>query len=201
MIAGLTASALAVPQQAQAGLTCSPFNNFGVRECTAGIQIGAMTARQNCPYWCWAACIETIFALKGFKVPQQAIVSKIFGSPICNTAVGPQIIGAINGYWTDLQGKRFKAMAQPLVDLQFGIANPAAMPIIARELNNNNPLINGALGHATLITAMRYKVDYASRGIPLEIWVRDPWPGNPNRRRLKPQERAGTFFLAAVRVT
>ncbi len=175
---------------------------MGVQQCTAGLEIGqTTTARQRCPEWCWAACIETIFALHGKSVPQEAIVDKIFGGPACSAAVGPQIIGAIDGIWTETNGRQFSARAVPLLDMQFGIWTPNAAAAVAIELANNNPLINGALGHATVLTAMTYLRDIYGRGMPMQIVVRDPWPESPNRRMLTVQEVAGTNFLAAIRVS
>jgi len=76
-----------------------------------------------------------------------------------------------------------------------------AAPIVATELANGYPLINGALGHATVLTEMTYLRDRFGRGMPVEFTVRDPWPENPNRRSLNAQEVAGTNFLALVRVS
>lgn len=48
---------------------CSRPDETGKQFCKAGLQIGPMqTARQRCDSWCWAACIQTVFALRGFDV-------------------------------------------------------------------------------------------------------------------------------------
>lgn len=198
--AGLAAGAL-WSTAAQAELMCGPFNNFGVRQCTAGLNIGPVpTAQQQCQNWCWAASIQTIFRLSGRKVSQERIVQKLFGSTACATATGPQIVDTITGDWETDDGQDFSAQAAPLLDLQFGVVNSAASAQVAQELAAGRPVINGALGHATVLTAMTYLVDIYSRGQPLEIIVRDPWPGNSNRRVLTAAEAAGTFFIAKVEV-
>jgi len=202
VLAGLGASLCLAGTKAFANVSCTPFDGFGRQICTAGLQLGAITtAQQQCQSWCWAACIETVFALHGHTVHQDAIVKKLFGQLVCTTANGPQIIQAINGSWVDAQGNAFNATAWPLIDLQFGMMAPNAAAAAAVELANNNPLINGAAGHATVMTAMTYVRDGFGNGMPTQIIVRDPWPGNSNLRTLGPQEVAGTFFLARVAVS
>ncbi|MGE0626783.1 MAG: hypothetical protein AB7O43_03090 [Hyphomicrobiaceae bacterium] len=171
-----------------------------MQTCTAGLQLGPIvTASQQCQNWCWAACIEAVFAMRGYRVSQRAIVRKIYGgTEPCSRAIGPQIIQAVNGPWIDANNRRFMAYAAPLIDLQFGVLHPQAAALAAQELARNNPLINGAAGHATVMTAMTYVRNNLGQGMPVQIIVRDPWPGNPNRRVLTPREVAGTFFLARV---
>ena len=56
------------------------------------------------------------------------------------------------------------------------------------------------MGHATLLTAMTY----SGNGFLVQLdqlIVRDPWPGNPNRRILTAQEAMNTNFLAKVAVS
>lgn len=200
VLGGLAASAL-LPRSAMADIVCSDYNYNGVQQCTAGVQIGNIrTAEQECQNWCWAACIEAIFRIHGRNVSQGAIVDRLFGSPVCNTATGPQIVGTINGQWRTVEGDYFYAQAAPLLDLSFGVNNPQAAAQAMHELEAGNPLINGALGHATVLTAMTFLRDVYGQGQPLELVVRDPWPYRPNRRVLTAQEAAGTFFIAKVTV-
>lgn len=190
-----------LPLPALAALRCGPFDGRGVQLCEVGIPNLTMpTVRQRCPQWCWAACIEAIFALHGHPVPQEAIVHRLFGGLVCRPVPGPGIVRAVDGAWRDASGTRFGAEAEVLWDAQYGFGRPDAAAEAARELAEGNPLINGALGHATVLTAMTYARDAAGRGQPLQIVVRDPWPLNPNRRVLGPQEAMGTMFLAKVRV-
>lgn len=176
-----------------------PFNRGMIRQCSAGIRIGGFTAQQECAQWCWAACIQAAFDLAGYEVPQEAIVEKLFGSRfVCQPAIGPQIAGAITGRWTDRRGRRFRARAYVLADLMFGIVNPSALSQASRFLADDVPLINGALGHATLMTSMTWVEDNFGQYQLQEIIVRDPWPGSPNRRHLSAKEYYGSMFLAAV---
>ena len=85
--------------------------------------------------------------------------------------------------------------------------NPATVilvPIIGvgmfalAELDKGYPLIIGALGHATVLTAANY-IKWRDGFMRLtELTVRDPWPDNPNRRTLTANEVQGAFFVARV---
>jgi hypothetical protein len=165
-----------------------------------GVEIRLATASQRCPEWCWAACIEAIFSFHRHPVSQRRIVEKVFGSDVCAPAIGPQIVSAINGEWIDDDGDTFEANADVLWDSQFSFGRPDAIIQAARELEADNPLIVGAMGHATMLTSMTY----SGNGMAIqlnELVVRDPWPGNPNRRRLTPQEAVYTQFLAKVDIS
>ncbi|HEV7658893.1 MAG TPA: hypothetical protein VGO55_03515 [Allosphingosinicella sp.] len=159
-----------------------------------------MTPAQLCPQWCWAACIEATFGLHNRPVGQQAIVNKLFGGTPCVPAQSPQIFAAINGGWLDAYGRPFQAMAEVIWDNQAGIAYPNSRSIIVSDLINGFPLINGAVGHATVVTSVQYAPTFPEPTI-LGVIVRDPWPMNPNRRALSSQEVAGTGFMARVRVS
>lgn len=193
---------------------------FGNRECTAGVQVSAVeTARQRCGDWCWAACIETVFALNGFNVPQERIVEKLFGTAQCLSASGDQILSAVGGAWVDESGRRFEARGSELTWAGFGMNSSLDRPggygdgvqgyrdlgalKIVNTLKDEFPLIigsippGGGIGHAMLLTAVRYTV--VSRGgsesIRLRsLIVRDPWPDNANRRELDESEVRGAIF-------
>lgn len=182
---------------------CSNFNYQGVRTCQVGLPIGPVpTARQECQNWCWAACIEAIFQLNGYRVDQEVIVEKVYGSrQACQTATGYQIASAVTGNWISADGTYFSAQADVLTDLSMGYARPDALAQAWRALESNTALINGAVGHATILTAMSYLEDVRGRTQLTGLTVRDPWPYSPNRRQLRADEVAGTFFLCRVLVS
>lgn len=199
---------LAAP--ASAGLVCTGFTEAGpggVQRCTVGVpSVAVQGAGQLCRFWCWAACIQSLFATTGFIIAdQQRIVQALFGRrDVCATATGAEIIRTINRDWQADDGRWFRAWAQPLLDLTLGLHNANVAQGVAWDLANGFPLINGALGHATLLTAMTYLTDRAgsSKGI-LDITVRDPWVpvGQPAAARsLSAAELQSTFFVAQVRV-
>jgi hypothetical protein len=185
-------------QSTVASLKCWDYGP--VRTCNVGLPVALMTASQECLAWCWAACIQAIFDYHGFSVEQERIVHKLFGAPACVPALGPHVAYAIDGKWIDDLGKRFQARAQVLWDSQFGFGRPDAITIAAQELAKDNPLILGAMGHATVMTSMTYSGNGQFVQIN-EVIVNDPWPGNRNRRALSHKEALATQFLAAVRVT
>jgi hypothetical protein len=219
-------SALALPGVSQARQECSA--PFGNRECMAGLQIGAVeTARQRCGNWCWAACIETVFALNGFSVPQERIVEKVFGTTQCLSANGDQILHAIGGPWVDENGRRFEARGSELTWAGFGMSSSLDRPDdygegiqgyrdlgaikIVNTLKDEYPLIvgsippGGGIGHAMLLTAVRYSVvPHGGQGVESirlrSLIVRDPWPDNPNRRELDESEVRGAVFGIKITV-
>lgn len=192
-------------QAARAALQCGPYQPNGVRLCEAGLIVNlnpilASVGYQERPYWCWAACISAVFGFHGYSVSQSDVVSKVFGSDFNTTADGPHIIAAIDGDWTDNNGREFTAQGVVLLDSNVGFQNPSTSPIAAQELAAGRPLIIGAMGHAMVLSGMTYAVDTYSRGQPLALVVRDPWPrpGFPPRRQLSGQEVFNTSFLAGI---
>lgn len=196
---------------AHAAERCLKDANPASETCSVGVVIGnVQTARQRCENWCWAACIEAIFSLHGHKVNQEEAVRKVFGAEVCLRATAQEVIAGIEGLWTDKAGSSFRASAYALPDTmlsqgakpQSGIKflyNKGDEEIIA-ELSQGNPLIVGALGHATVLTAVKYQKLMGQPICLTEITVRDPYPGNPNRRLLTADEFADSFFVTKVAV-
>ena len=205
-----TAGAALVASPASAQLLCTGFTDpgpTGVQRCTVGVPaFSVQGAGQLCRYWCWAACIQSLFATTGYVIAdQQRIVGALFGRrDVCATATGAEVIRTINRDWQADDGRWFRAWAQPLLDLTLGLRNDYISQVVAKDLASGFPLINGALGHATLLTAMTYLTDRngSSKGI-VDITVRDPWvpAGQPAQpRSLTAEELKRTFFVAQVRV-
>ncbi len=188
--------------QALADGECTTYDQQGLRYCTVGLRIGEIeTVRQQCEYWCWAACIQAVFALHGHEVAQEDIVTRVYGQAICTTADAWSVMNAIQGEWIDSRGRRFQAYGEALPDLTTRLYNGGDARDILNELYANNPLINGAVGHATVLTAATYAEDRWGRQQLVELVVRDPWPTSPNRRALQMQELYGSSFLAKVVVS
>ena len=219
MLTGLPAIVAMDSPLAHAATRCAPADAQGVQSCTSGVVIGAMeTVRQRCPQWCWAACIQAVFSLQGRGTAQEWAVEKIFGSRECLPATSAEIIKAVNGEWRDEYGFRFRAGAEQLPDASLSIqtsvpgtsgtnmATNAAISLFSNdgakrmveELDKGNPLIVGALGHATVLTAARYSKHRSGYVALTGLTVRDPWPDNPNRRELTLDEVRNTFFVARV---
>lgn len=182
---------------------CQPFFHpqFGWSEmCEIGSKI-TQTPRQECQVWCWAACCEAIFGLAGLNIDQKVFVQKVFGgNMVCQAADGPMIKHAIDGKWTAQNGQSVFATANVVMDSQFGVYDPQPLRTVYQELSAGRALLTGTLNHAVLITAMKYI--QTQTGIePLEIIVRDPWPMNPNRRVMTPQEYHNVSLLMTLRLS
>jgi hypothetical protein len=175
ILAGIAGATALGPIRAFAGEECVAAGE-DARQCTVGIDIAVETARQRCDSWCWAACIQTIFAIHNHDVAQDSLVEKIFGSADpdadCEGANEPLIVAAINGSWVDAYGFEFAASAEALPLSVTAVStsqvdpkqtDPAAIAanmtinmfrgddvrVVINELANNNPLILGRSGGGT----------------------------------------------------
>ena len=191
--------AAAYAATARAERVCMPYDDVEVCEVGLKIDPHVTTAQQECLYWCWAACVESIFALGGYRVSQEDIVRRVYDQPVCAPAFGPTIAAAASGAWQTRDGHRFTTDAEILIDANEGIWRPDAAAVAAQELTANRPLILGALNHAVLLTAITFAQDRTGNYRILQAVVRDPWPTSPNRRVLTEAEAQQMFFLAAVR--
>ncbi len=193
------AAAVLAPGVATAGTWCST-GRYGETICTAGLSINEETVRQLKPHWCWAACIQTIFALHGYNVAQDAIVHKVFGKDIDRSANGPEIMSAVNGLWTGDRGRKFNANGTVLWNRVDRFERPDALEFAARELAKGNPLIFATEGHSMVLTAMTYLKAPDGTLMVDSLTVRDPWPSAPNRRRLREDEVDNSGLMCAVQV-
>jgi len=164
-----------------------------VERCTAGIQsINLQQAYQQQSEWCWAASISMLFEFHGHMVSQQRIVAETWGA-IANMPGQPmQILSDLNRTWKDDNGKSFRTL---------GDMRSVNIYTAVDDLKNDDPLIIGALGHATVLTAITGDINMTTGAWQIaEVIVRDPWPGNGGRRALTPMEWGNLEFAARVRV-
>lgn len=205
----LAGAAVAAAAPAAAEIACTDFSGpapAGLQRCVVGIpSVRVLGAGQECRNWCWAAGIQSLFATAGYVIrDQRRIVAVLFGrGDICASASGAQIVGTIARDWQADDGRWFRAAALPLMDLSLNLWRPDVAQIVSNDLAAGYPLINGAVGHATVMTEMTYLRDHRGNGMVESITVLDPWVplGQPALRRLlTPAERQGTFFVAQVRV-
>ena len=168
----------------------------GVQQCESGIAssvahvAAAAVGGQHLDQWCWAACIEMVFAYYGFQVPQERIVEETWGRIVNLPGQPGQILRNLNRAWTDDAGSSFRASGDVYT------ANPITA---AQDLAQDMPLIIGTMGHAMVLTSLVYVRDVYGRGNVTAAVVRDPWPGR-GRRTLSAQEWFSTSFLARIRV-
>jgi hypothetical protein len=200
-------AAMAAPAAAE--IACTDFVGpapWGLQRCVVGLpSVRVMGAGQACRNWCWAACIQSLFATAGFVIAdQRRIVAALFGrGDLCASATGAQIVGTIGRDWQADDGRWFRAAALPLMDLSLNLWRSDVAQVVSNDLAAGYPLINGAVGHATLMTAMTYLRDHRGNGMVEDITVHDPFVPLGQAavaRSLTPAERMGTFFVAQVRV-
>jgi hypothetical protein len=188
--AGLVASRL------RGALQCGPpLAPWGVQACVAGIpedRSNVIFAYQQASEWCWAACIQMVFAYWGHPIPQQEIVRQTWGIITNMPAQPEQIVQDLNREWKDSRGNRFTSA---------GDCFSASGVTAAQDLAGDMPLIIGSMKHAMVLTAVSYKRAKNGQGQVTGAQVRDPWPGNGGRRPLTPQEAASAMLLARIRVT
>jgi hypothetical protein len=193
-----TAALLMLPTaDARAEGTCGPPqcrpDGYCEQACMVGLPstyVDLVAARQAKSQWCWAACIEMVFAAHGYRLPQQAIVEQTWGSAVDMPGDPSAILAAINRTYVDSEGRRFQA---------FGDALTANVATAIQDLANRQPLIIGALGHATVLTAITWASNNLGQQLIVSATVRDPWPESPSKRTLSPQEWANVSFAARVR--
>jgi hypothetical protein len=177
------------------GLDCTYPDIYGNQQCIAGITSAILDVTasdsQHASQWCWAASIQGVFSYYGHEVPQERIVEETWGAIVNMPGQPGQILSALNRQWIDENGDVFQVSATTLT------ANHVTA---AQDLAADNPLIIGTMGHAMILTAVEYTRNARGQGNIINAIVRDPWPYNPRRRSLTPQEWYNTTFLARIRV-
>lgn len=190
-------SSFLLPRLAFAGQSCGPVVPPGVQQCDVGIDskiayiMAASVGGQHASEWCWAACIETVFRYYGHRVPQERIVSETWGSIVNMPGQPQQILSDLNRDWTDVDGNIFQ------VEGDIYSANPITA---SQDLAQDMPLIIGTMGHAMVLTALRFVRDSSGNGQVTAAYVRDPFPGRGGRI-LSAQEWLSTNFLVRIRVS
>jgi len=191
---GLTATLFSYNIGVMGDESCAPIAPY-ISRCTAGIKatkLNHVTAFQQQSEWCWAASISMVFAYYDHPVSQKRIVQETWGSVVNMPGQPDQILSDLNRAWKDDRGKSFSSSGDSLT------ANAATAVI---DLRADRPLIIGALGHATVLTALTSDVNTATGAWQVvAATVRDPWPLNGGRRILSPQEWYNINFAARISV-
>jgi hypothetical protein len=142
--------------------------------------------------WCWAAAISGVFAYYGHPVSQARIVREAYGGIANMRGTTRAIMESLNRDWVDDANRPFRVSADTF---------SANWITATQDLAQNRPLIVGSLGHAMILTAAEYTRFPNGNGRVQGVIVRDPWPTNPRRRTLSPQEAYGVQMLIRIRVT
>lgn len=179
-----------------AGERCQP-DPYGQVVCEVGIpseRLEPITSQQAMSQWCWAASISMIFGYHGHALPQERIVQSVFGQLVDLPAMNGMVMSrSLARPWVDQRGRRFQAKVR-VFDMQAGQFELDTESIIT-ELREERPMLVGTVGHAMVMTALRY-VRTANGPQVIGVTVRDPWPGRGRRdlqwHEMQPQ------YLAAV---
>src|SRR5262249_40158674 len=110
------ASGLVLGKDVLAEETCVPVAPY-ISRCTAGIptlRLNGITAYQQQSEWCWAACIQMVFAFYGHRVPQRRIVKETWGEIVDMPGQPEQILADLNRSWMDEDDKKFASSADSL---------------------------------------------------------------------------------------
>jgi hypothetical protein len=142
--------------------------------------------------WCWAAAISGVFAYYGHPVSQARIVREAYGGIANMRGTTRAIMGSLNRDWVDDANRPFHVEADTF---------SANWITATQDLAQSRPLIVGSLGHAMILTAAEYTRFANGNGRIRGVIVRDPWPTNPRRRTLSPEEAYGVQMLIRIRVT
>lgn len=187
-------AATALPGVADARETCT--QDAGVRHCHTRLRqkmVLQSAKRQHMSQWCWAAALSMIFGYYGHPVSQERIVRDAWGRAADMPRHVDEIMRDINRNWTDDNGKRFSVSGKKLTLHHLALPRHAA-----RAISKGQPLIVGSLGHATVLTEMRWEEDADGSLFVTDLIVSDPVNGK--RRNLTVEERLQTAFVAAVDV-
>jgi hypothetical protein len=133
-----------------------------------------------------------VFAYYGHRVSQQRIVKEVWGRVVNMPGLPSQILSDLNRAWKDDRGGSFTSQGDSLSANAFSAV---------KDLENDQPLIVGAMGHAMVLTALTGELHAQSGAWRIvEAVVRDPWPGRGGRRVLSPAEWRNINFAARIRV-
>lgn len=181
---------------AHAGERCQP-DPYGQVVCEVGIpseRLEPITSQQAMSQWCWAASLSMIFGYHGHALPQERIVQSVFGQLVDLPAMNGMVMSrSLARPWVDQRGRRFQAKVR-VFDMHAGLFELDTEAIIT-ELREERPMLVGTVGHAMVMTALRYVRTPMGPQV-IGVTVRDPWPGRGRRdlqwHEMQPQ------YLAAV---
>lgn len=197
----LSSAAAFCAQTGRAATQCSP------TICETSLSFRRFAARYEPQYqsqWCWAACISMVFGHYGYRVAQERIVTEAYGAPVDMPAVnGFVIASALNRVWIDDRGREFEASLEAVFDVMAGYSTLDNIGIVD-ALDEGNPIIVGARGHAVVMTSVQYINTPVGPNI-VRVGVFDPWPGRGPRwlapDEMVPVPRGSLTFLAQTSVS
>lgn len=131
--------------------------------------------RQRRENWCWAATVQMVLNYYRLNVTQEMVVQRIFGNLDDRPGQPSEILAALSGWAPNYNG------GMSFISAAYFNSNS---PELIRALENNNPLIVGlrnpgqSIGHAYVLTAIKYSFNQYNQPIPHSVGLRDPWPNS-----------------------
>jgi hypothetical protein len=91
-------------------------------------------ARQKTPVWCWAACIQMVYAAQDVSLSQEQIVTAIKGRLVAEAGSNREIVDALNAVGFTQEGNFYSSVS---------VFHPGApyIPGLIKELEEDRPLI------------------------------------------------------------
>lgn len=148
-------------------------------------------AAQQQSQWCWAACLQMLFASRGWRVDQTRIVRQTYGELYNLPAFSAANIAALsNRIWSDDAGRNFSSQLVAAYDYYAGV-NSLDNATILQALASERPMILCNRSHAMLLVGAQF-VPTAYGPHIVNMGVFDPWPG----RGLRGPDLPGEFLAA-----
>ena len=169
-------------------------------------RLSQVIQQQQCPQWCWAACISMMFDFYGHPLSQAPIVAATYGNVVCLPASTTTTIGsAFTRGYIDERGIPFFSRVVAAYDVMNGI-NAINNQMIVDALNSNNPLLYCNTHHAMVVYSVTYMPTAFGPNVQ-RVDVVDPWPFSPRTHALTTAEMNAAHiggemtFLAQIQVT
>lgn len=197
--------ALPFAKASRAAIRCQEQVGEGLSLCRVGLTTPdrARMARSQ-PVnsnWCWAACLEMIFAHHGFVVGMQRIVSEAYGRQWNFGASSRTLAALLSRGWLDDWGRAFATNCDVLWDAASGSRIEHGAAVAALRLAEGDPLLIGTRSHAMVLVGL----DFSHTGTPESLQITravvlDPIPGQA-LRPLTRDELSATTVLLSPRVS
>ena len=133
--------------------------------------------------WCWAACVQMVLNYQGADAPQEEIVKRVKGDMVNDGGTEEDIVKGADGW--EVGGRSLAASYEQCYCKT--CKNYREEPDIGRmlaELKDKSPIIarlkipKDETRASWVITGIKFKRLNGNNVKPLQVILRDPWPGN-----------------------
>lgn len=171
--------------------------------CRVGFTSTPPLAVDGCRGRAWAVALAYVLRGYGARVTPDDLLARAgleAGScPDHHPAREPALLHATAGTWTDRAGQAFLLGLAPLPSLHEAMPRDPDFPRLLARLARQ-PLLCGAAGHATVMTALTTVPGLAGTVRRDTVTVRDPYAATGGVRLLTADELARPFWVLGVSV-